>query len=157
MSDPNTPGSPTPDPARQPAPPPAAYPPAGPAAPPAYGAAQPAYEAAPPAYPAAPGYGAAPAYGGYPAAPKTNTLAVVSLISSIAGVLIIYFIGSIVGIVTGHISLSQLKTSGEGGRGLAIAGLIVGYVGLALTIIATIVFIAFWGWFIASVEQFPST
>ncbi len=113
----------------------------------------PAYGAQPPAYPA---YGAAPAYGAYPAPPKTNTLAIVSLIASIAGVVIVYFIGSIVGIITGHMSLSQLKTSNEGGRGLALAGVIVGYVGLALSILGVIAFIAFWGWFAVNVENFPS-
>ncbi len=153
MSDDRTPDAPTPDPGAQPAayPPSAGYPPA----PPAYGAAPPAYPSAPQAYAAgAQSYAPAPGYSGY-VQPKTNTLAIVSLVSSIAGFIIFYFIGSIVGIITGHISLSQLKTSNEGGRGLAISGLIVGYVGLALSIIGTIVMIAFWGWFIANVDQFP--
>ena len=94
----------------------------------------------PPAQPA-PSYGTgAPAYGattpsyGAPATQKTNVLAIVSLVSS-------FFI-SLVGIITGHIALSQIKKTGEQGRGLAIAGLIIGYVGLVLTIIFTIVWIA---------------
>lgn len=56
-----------------------------------------------------------------PAAPqKTNTLAIFALISA--------FLISILGIVLGHISLSQIKKTGEGGRGLALAGTILGYV-----------------------------
>ena len=50
------------------------------------------------------------------------------------------------GIVFGHVSLSQLKRSGEEGRGLAIAGLVVSYVMAVLTvvaIVATFVFAAF--------------
>jgi len=58
---------------------------------------------------------------------KTNVLAIISLVSS-------FFI-SIVGIVLGHIALSQIKRTGEGGRGLAIAGLVIGYIGLVLGII----------------------
>lgn len=137
--------------------------------PPAYGAPQtppPAYGSSqtppPPAYGAPqtppPAYGAAPAYppagpSGYPAPPKTNTLAIVSLIASIAGLVIVPFIGSLVGVITGHMSLSQLKSSGESGRGMALAGTIIGWVGLALAIIGAIAFIAFWAWFIANAEQ----
>ncbi|MCP9272885.1 peptidylprolyl isomerase [Mycolicibacterium arenosum] len=46
------------------------------------------------------------------------------------------------GVVFGHISLSQIKKSGEEGRGLAVAGLVVGYVLTALTIV--VVAIAVW-------------
>jgi hypothetical protein len=35
-------------------------------------------------------------------------------------------------------SLSQIKRTGENGRGLAIAGLVIGYVSLAIGIIAAI-------------------
>ncbi len=116
--------------------------------PPSYGAA-PAYGSAP-----APSYGTAPAYGpgaGYAPAPygayapvKTNTLAVISMIASIVGFIwILPFIGSLGGVIMGHISLKQIATSGEKGRGMALAGLIVGYVGLALFVIGVIAFFAF--------------
>jgi len=88
----------------------------------------------PPAPAAAPAYApapAAPAYAAAPAAPKTNVLAIVSLVSA-------FFI-SLVAIITGHIALSQIKKTGEQGRGLAIAGLIIGYVGLVVGIIIAIV------------------
>jgi len=55
-----------------------------------------------------------------------NTLAVVSLATAVTG------FGAIAGIITGHIALAQLKHSGQSGRGLAIAGLAVGYAGIAL-------------------------
>ena len=45
---------------------------------------------------------------------------------------IIPFIGSIVAVITGHMSLSQIKRTGEGGRGLGLAGTIVGWVGIGL-------------------------
>ncbi|GAA1694049.1 hypothetical protein GCM10009808_08940 [Microbacterium sediminicola] len=123
MTDPNQPASPA-----------ANVPPAPtpPAAPPAYGAAP----TAPPVYPAA-------APGGYPPAPSTNTLAIVSLISSLVGVFIIPVIGQIVGVITGHISLGQIKHTGEGGRGLALAGVIVGWVSMGLWIIGIVLFVMF--------------
>jgi hypothetical protein len=114
-----------------------------PTPPPAYG--QPAYgEPAQPAY-GQPGYGA-PAYGTQAPARRTNVLAIISLIASISGFVILPFIGSVVGVVCGHISLSQIKKTGEEGRGLAVAGLVVGYIGVALSIIATIGLIVWLAW-----------
>ncbi|MDI6023274.1 DUF4190 domain-containing protein [Leucobacter sp. UT-8R-CII-1-4] len=98
---------------------------------------------APPAY-AAPAAPAAPVYQAAPAAPAasapTNTLAVISMISSIVG-WFSFGVLCIVGVVLGHMSLKQLKTSGEGGRGMAMTGLIVGYIGLAGWIIGLIIFV----------------
>lgn len=121
MSDPNTPVSP------EPTPPAGSYPPPAPPA-----AGQP--------------YMAAPSYAAYPTGPKTNTLAIVSLVASIVGVTLFPFIGNLVGVITGHISLGQIKRTGESGRGLALAGVIVGWVGLAIMIILTIVVISFAVW-----------
>jgi hypothetical protein len=88
-------------------------------------AAQPAY-VAPPA--------AQPAYVAPPAQAKTNTLAIVSLVTSIIGL-------GIVGIITGHISLSQIKKTHEQGHGLALAGLIIGYISTAALLIGGIIFL----------------
>ena len=74
-----------------------------------------------------------PQYQTYAQAPvqaKTNTLAIVALIS-------VFFI-SLLGIILGHIALNQIKTTGEGGRGLAIAGLVIGYASIAISIIFVI-------------------
>ena len=92
--------------------------------------------------PAPTGYGAAPAYGSPPspapqayAAPvgpdKYNVLAIVSFVSA--------FFVQLVAVITGHIALSQIKKTGEKGRGFAIAGLIIGYVGILASIIAAVV------------------
>ncbi len=85
----------------------------------------------------------------------TNVLAIISLVASCAGWLIPG--ASIAGIITGHIALGQIKRTGEGGRGLALGGVIVGYslTGLAiLGIIAYIVVaIAFVGFFAANADQ----
>ncbi len=157
MSD-TTPG----DPNSNVPPPPPGY--GAPQNPPAYGTPpqapspygqQPGYPPQAPAYGPPPAYAQAPGYGGYPTAPKTNTLAIVSLISSIAGLVIVYVIGSVVGVITGHIALAQLKRTNEGGRGLALAGLIVGYVGLALTVIGILFFVAIFASMAANMDQFP--
>ena len=49
----------------------------------------------------------------------------------------------IVGIVTGHVAFKQIKDSGdvEGGRGMAIAGLISGYLGMGIICLLLLVLI----------------
>ena len=165
---------PAPPPAYEPppAPPagsPADYPPAGTYPPPAQ---QQQYPASQQQYPAAssygqPGYSAPPAYSqaGYPAAPaygggypqrRTNSLAIVSLIAGIAGLTLVPFIGSIVAVITGHMSLSQLKTSGEEGRGIALGGLITGYVGLGLAVLGLLFALAFLPALFAVISNIPT-
>ena len=74
-------------------------------------------------------------YGPYAAAPRTNTLAVVSLVSA--------FCIGLVAIITGHIALAQIRARGEAGRGLALAGLILGYAGVAATTLAVVFAVLF--------------
>ncbi|WP_255447673.1 DUF4190 domain-containing protein, partial [Schumannella sp. 10F1B-5-1] len=74
------------------------------------------------------GYAQPGAYAYQPvAAAKTNTLAIISLVLA--------FVVSLGAVITGHIALNQIKRTGEGGRGLALAGLIIGYVGIAVGVI----------------------
>ncbi|MGJ6966445.1 DUF4190 domain-containing protein [Streptosporangium sp. G11] len=70
-------------------------------------------------------------YGGYGAPPPrgNNGMAIAALIMGIAG-LFICGLTSIVGVVLGHISLGQIKRTGEEGRGMAIAGLVLSYFGI---------------------------
>jgi len=53
-----------------------------------------------------------------------NTLAVVSLASAVSG------IGALIAIITGHISMAQIKRSGENGRTMALVGTVIGYVSI---------------------------
>ena len=79
--------------------------------------------------------------GGYPPppgfyGPRTNPLAVISFIASLVGVVgLIPIAAPIAGVILGHLSLSQIQRTGEGGRGLALAGVIIGYAAIALGII----------------------
>lgn len=80
----------------------------------------------------APAYGA-PGYGapGYPPAPqRTNVMAILGLVFA--------FVFSPLGIVFSAIGLGQTRKRGEGGRGLAIAGLVLSII---FTTIAALVFV----------------
>ncbi len=89
--------------------------------PPPYGAYPPAYPPPPYGYP----------YGGYPPPTPTNTLAIAALVCA--------FVFAPLGIVFGHISLSQIKKTGEQGRGLALSGLIISYLVCVLTVVVVVV------------------
>lgn len=68
---------------------------------------------------------------GYRPRPKNNGLAITSLI---CGCLYMYGIGSLLAVLFGHIALVQIRRA-EGrqtGEGLARAGLVLGYIGVAV-------------------------
>ena len=95
----------------------------------------------PPQQPVAPqSYQAAPAQPGY------NTMSIVAFILA--------FFVSIVGIILGFVALSQIKRTGEQGRGLAIAAIVIGFAEIVIGIIVTIVFIAAFG---AAMSQYGTT
>ncbi|NKY88942.1 DUF4190 domain-containing protein [Nocardia veterana] len=119
----------------QPTPPPPSYPsyPQPPQQP--YGQPNYGYPSAPPYQPY--GYAQPPQQG-------TNGLAIGSLIASILG--LCTCIGSIVGIILGVIALNQIKERGGQGRGMALGGIWVGAVGIALTIVWIIINVAAANW-----------
>jgi hypothetical protein len=88
-------------------------------------------------YGAAPGSPAAPQYGQPPqspyaqpyppAAPATNTMAILSLVFA--------FVFAPLAIVFGHMAKKQIRERGEGGDGLATAGLVLGYIFTGLTVV----------------------
>jgi O-antigen/teichoic acid export membrane protein len=61
----------------------------------------------------------------------TNGLAIASLVTSLVWAC---GISSIAAIVCGHIARSQIKRTGEQGAGMALAGLIIGYLGVAVVV-----------------------
>jgi hypothetical protein len=64
-----------------------------------------------------------------PVARPTNGLAVTSLILALVLGL---FLAGLPSIITGHIARRQIRQRGESGNGLAVAGLVLGYVALAI-------------------------
>jgi Domain of unknown function (DUF4190) len=138
-------GSPYPPPVDYPSHIPHDYPPPPGFPPPFQGEA--GYSPPAPGYPPPPGYGMPGGYpggygmpgypGGYGLAPanSTNSLAIGSLVASILSLpmMVMCAIGllaAIVGIGLGVAALDQIKRRGQSGKGLAIAGIVIGTVSL---------------------------
>lgn len=73
------------------------------------------------------------AAGGPAASPAVTTVGGTNTYAMLA--IILAFIAPIAGIVFGHMGLSQIKRTGDGGRGLALTGLILGYASFAVVAI----------------------
>jgi hypothetical protein len=95
-------------------------------------ARQPA-QAAPPPPPPGYAYHPQPVY----VQAKTNGLAIASLV---LGIIWIYWIGSVLALVFGYVAKSQIDQSGgtQTGRGMAIAGIVLGWIGVAILVLALV-------------------
>jgi hypothetical protein len=77
-------------------------------------------------------------------------LAIVSLVAGVAGLTVLPFLASIVAVVTGHIGRKELLAKGQSGDGLAIAGLITGYIGIGLGLLVAMILFIFFGVLVAA-------
>jgi hypothetical protein len=73
---------------------------------------------------------------------STNGLAIASLV---LGILWIYWIGSILALVFGYVAKGQIDRSAgrQGGRGLAIAGIVLGWIGVGVAALLIVLVVAF--------------
>jgi hypothetical protein len=68
-------------------------------------------------------------------------MAIVSLVAGIASFVLVPILAAIVAVITGHMARKQIRQTGEAGATLAMIGLVLGYVHLALVVIGIIVLI----------------
>lgn len=73
---------------------------------------------------------------------QTEGLAIASLVVSLATLFFTGGIFSFVGSILGHIALSNMKKNGKGGRGLAVAGIAIGWAVTALWVIGIVLIVA---------------
>ena len=98
--------------------------------------------AAPGYMPPPPGYGQQPpGYGQPPVGQSTNGLAIASLV---LGIVWVFGVGSILAVIFGFVAKKQIRESGgrQGGGGMAIAGIVLGFVGVAGLVLWIILAIA---------------
>ena len=134
MTDPTSPGWAQPT-GSSPTPPP---PPAGAAPPPPPVGPPPSFGAVPPCGTPPPAWG--PQGSGMPVGPPvkrgTNGLAVAALV---LGIFWVCGLGSLLAVIFGFVALGQIKRLGVGGKGLAIAGIVLGIIGLLATVAVGVV------------------
>lgn len=86
-----------------------------------------------------------------------NTWAIVSASFAASTILGTWCLGGIVAVITGHVARSQIKRTGEAGEGLALAGLIAGYISIGLFFLFVLAYIAFFVFIFAFAATHPGT
>lgn len=70
---------------------------------------------------------------------STNGLAIASMV---LGILWLYWIGSVLALIFGYIARKQIRERGDGGDGMAIAGIVLGWIGVGFLVIVIVAGIA---------------
>jgi hypothetical protein len=106
--------------------------------------------------PSAYGY---PGYTGYPVGAvtvqnRTNPLAITSMILSICGIPMLFCYGfggvlALAGAIIGHVSRRQIKARTEAGDGMALAGIIIGWI----VVVVAIVVVGFIVWAVTHIDE----
>ncbi|WOB28294.1 MULTISPECIES: DUF4190 domain-containing protein [Xanthomonas] len=78
---------------------------------------------------------------------QTSAMAIVSLVAGILGWTLIPVLGSVCAIITGHLARAEIRRNPQGleGDGLAIGGLILGWLAAAMWVIGIAIFVLFFG------------
>jgi hypothetical protein len=109
---------------------------------------QPETEAGVPPQPGSPQPGALPSYGGYPphyvVRRPMNNMALAALIVGLVSLFSCPLIGA-VAVYLGNRARAEIRSSGEEGDGLALAGLIVGWVAVGLSVLMVLFFVVYLG------------
>src|SRR5512144_732406 len=62
-----------------------------------------------------------------------------AIAAMVLGIVWLYWLGSLLAVIFGHVALRQINDNGGGGRGMAIAGLVLRYVGLGTLAILIVI------------------
>ena len=78
---------------------------------------------------------------------KTSTTAILSLVFGLLSWLVVPLLGSIAAIICGHLARGEIRRAAGQieGDGMAIAGLVLGYLQLALILLAIVAVMLFFG------------
>jgi hypothetical protein len=68
----------------------------------------------------------------YPVPVPTNGFAIASLV---LGILWIWWVGSVLALIFGYVARKQIRERNESGNGLAIAGIVLGWVGVGVLVL----------------------
>jgi hypothetical protein len=76
----------------------------------------------------------------YPYARPTNGMAIAAMV---LGILWLYWVGSVLALIFGYLARAEIRRTGHGGDGMAIAGIVLGWVGVGTLAIVFIFGVAY--------------
>jgi hypothetical protein len=75
-----------------------------------------------------------------PQAKQNESMNGLAIASMVVGIVWIYWIGSILAVIFGHVSLNQIKKNpGQKGKGFAIAGIALGWTGVGILLLVIVI------------------
>jgi Domain of unknown function (DUF4190) len=89
-------------------------------------------------------------------AQSTNGMAIASLVLSLCG-LLTCGVTSLIGAILGHVSRRQIRERGEGGDGMALAGIVTGWIIFGLAFVGGIAYVVFIVWLVRNGGTAPRT
>jgi hypothetical protein len=78
---------------------------------------------------------------------RTSSMAIVSLVAGLLGWTFAPWLGSIIAIITGHMARAEIRRDPAGleGDGLAVAGLVLGWAMILLSVFTVLAIVLFFG------------
>ncbi|WP_397571990.1 DUF4190 domain-containing protein [Silanimonas sp.] len=78
---------------------------------------------------------------------RTSSVAIVSLVAGLLGWTFAPWLGSIIAIITGHMARAEIRRDPAGleGDGLAVAGLVLGWAMILLSVFTVLAIVLFFG------------
>ncbi|WP_397595692.1 DUF4190 domain-containing protein [Silanimonas sp.] len=78
---------------------------------------------------------------------RTSSMAIVSLVAGLLGWTFAPWLGSIIAIITGHMARAEIRRDPAGleGDGLAVAGLVLGWAMILLSVFTVVAIVLFFG------------
>jgi hypothetical protein len=93
----------------------------------------------------------------YAPAPQLSGWALTSMICGIISMVILQPITAILAIIFGYMALREVKRSGGqvDGHGMAVAGIVMGYIGIGLTVLVIALYIVYFVFIISTLGPYP--
>jgi len=88
-----------------------------------------------------------------PATRHTNGIAIAAMVVSLASIVTCGY-AAIVGAIMGHVARRQIRERGEEGDGMALTGVIVGWIVFSLAILGTLAYLIFFVWLVNTANDY---
>ena len=88
----------------------------------------------------------------------SSGLAITSMVLGIVGLVLCWFIyiglpAALLGVILGFIALNKVKAGTGGGRGMAVTGIVCGFIAIGLVVVVFVGFLAILGFGAKAIEQ----